>query len=144
MSVTKTVLIATVLAGLTGTAHADERFSARTLRGAWGFNAQGFLAANTPAQTPASAVGRNTYDGVGQCTSEAKLNVGGTVLALTATSCTYTVDPDGTGIQQTTYPAGSFTTHFVLVEHASEFLFTVADAVQPGTTVASGIAKRSH
>ena len=144
MLMKKTALAAVVLAVLAcgTTAQADERFNNKSLRGAWGFNAHGFLGATTPAQTPASAMGRNTYDGAGGCTSDAKLNAGGTVLTLNSISCTYTVFPDGTGTQETVYAVGTFTTDFVLVDNAKEFLFIVSDTAQPGTTVASGVAKR--
>jgi hypothetical protein len=114
----------------------EERF-----HDAWGFNAHGFLAGGA---VPASAMGRTTYDGDGTCFSEAKLNAGGTVLTLTSISCTYTVNPDGTGVQQTTFTAGAFTTDFVLVEHAKEFLFIVSDTAQPGNTIASGVARRQR
>jgi len=145
MTAKRSVVAAVMVAGVvafSSTALADQPFSNKSLKGAWGFNAHGFLAAGTPAQIAASAMGRNTYDGHGGCFSEAKLNAGGTVLALTSLACTYTVNPDGTGTQQTTYTAGTFTTDFVLVDNAKEFLFIVSDTAQPGTTVASGVAKR--
>jgi hypothetical protein len=118
-----------------------ESFSDKSLRGAYGFNAHGFLAGGA---VPASAMGRNVYDGHGGCESESRLNAGGTVLALTSLSCTYTVNADGTGVQETTFSAGIFTTHFVLVDHAKEFLFIVSDTAQPGQTIASGVAKRQR
>jgi hypothetical protein len=137
-SLVAAVVIAAVVAW-SSSAPAEQRFSDKSLKGAWGFNAHGFLAGGT---VPASAMGRNTYDGNGGCFSESRLNAGGTVLALASLSCTYTVNPDGTGVQQTTFTAGVFTTHFVLVDNAKEFLFIVSDTAQPGTTIASGVAKR--
>ena len=76
---------------------------------------------------------------------EARLNAGGTVVALTSDSCTYTVNPDGRGTMIVTFqPSGAFTTDFVLVDGAKEFHFIVSDTTQPGTTVASGVAKRQR
>ena len=150
MTAKKTLLAVVMIAGVamcTTTAHADDKdngkFNSKSLKGAWGFHVHGFLAANTPNPVPASAVGRNVYDGAGHCTSDAKLNAGGTVIPLTGT-CTYTVNPDGTGTAVSTYAIGQFTTDFVLVDNAHEFHFIVSDTAQPGTTVGSGIAKRQR
>jgi hypothetical protein len=139
------VIIALVVCSTTSHADDNERFSEKSLKGAWGFQAHGFLGVTPASHLPASAMGRNTYDGAGGCTSEAKLNAGGTVVALTSITCTYTVNPDGTGTQQTTFGPGLvFTTDFVLVEHAKKFYFIVSDTAQPGTTVASGVASRQR
>ena len=122
--------------------HADQRFNNRDLRGTWGFKAHGFLLVSPESHLPASAVGLNTYDGNGGCSSKARLNAGGTVVALTSSSCSYTVNADGTATQDTVYPGGgAFTTHIVLVDDDEAF-FIVSDAAQPGTTVASGLLKR--
>ena len=143
---TRGVLSAAVLfgavVGLAVPGHADQKFNNRDLRGTWGFKAHGFLFVSPASHVPASAVGLNTYDGNGGCASKANLNAGGTVVALTSSSCSYTVNADGTGTQDTVYPGGgAFTTHFVLVD-ADEAFFIVSDATQPGTTVASGLLKR--
>jgi hypothetical protein len=93
---------------------------------------------------PASAVGLNTYDGNGGCTSESHLNAGGTVALLTSASCSYAVNGDGTATQQTAFVGGaSFTAHIVLVDD-NEAFFIVSDTAQPGTTVASGLLKRQR
>jgi hypothetical protein len=146
MTAMKTLLAVVMIAGVvvcSTVASADDngKFNNKSLKGAYGFFVQGFLAANTPNPIPASAMGRNVYDGAGSCTSDAKLNAGGTVIPLIGT-CTYTVNPDGTGTATSTYSFGVFTTDFVLVDNAKEFHFIVSDAAQPGTTVGSGIAKR--
>ena len=146
MAKTRRVLSAAALFGavvaLAVPGHADQRFNNRDLRGTWGFKAHGFLFVSPESHLPASAVGLNTYDGNGGCVSKAHLNAGGTVVALTSSSCSYTVNPDGTATQDTVYPAGgAFTTHIVLIE-ADEAFFIVSDATQPGTTVASGLLKR--
>lgn len=142
------IMTVAALVVLSGSSEADndERFTERSLRGSWGFSAAGFLAVTpTGSNTPASAVGLLRFDGRGECTDEAKLNSAGTVVALTSTSCTYTVNSDGTGTIQTTFaPAGAFTTDFVITEERGEFHFIVSDQVQPGTTVASGVAKRQR
>lgn len=137
------VMVVAALLAFSATSEADERFTLRSLRGSWGFSAAGFLLANTPTPLPASAVGLITFDGVGGCVDEARLNAGGTVVALTSDSCSYTVNSDGRGTLIVTFlPAGAFTTDFVLVDNAEEFHFIVSDTAQPGATVASGVAKR--
>ena len=146
MTAMKTLRAVVVIAGVvvcSTVASADDngKFSNKSLKGAYGFHVHGFLAANTASPIPASAVGRNVYDGAGSCTSEAKLNAGGTVISLSGT-CTYTVNPDGTGTAVSTYSFGVFTTDFVLVDNAKEFHFIVSDTAQPGATVGSGVAKR--
>ena len=145
MSIKRSVLSATVLFGallaLAGPGHAEQKFNNRDLRGTWGFNAHGFLLVSPSSHLPASAMGLNTYDGNGGCTSESHLNAGGSVVALTSASCSYTVNSDGTATQQTVFVGGaSFTTHIVLVD-GDEAFFIVSDAIQPGTTVASGVLK---
>jgi hypothetical protein len=142
------MMIVAALIVFSGSSEADndDRFTERSLRGSWGFSAAGFLAVRaTGSHTPASAVGLLTFDGRGECTDEAKLNSAGTVVSLTSITCTYTVNPDGTGTIQTTFaPAGAFTTDFVIIEEKGEFHFIVSDVAQPGTTVASGVARRQR
>ena len=146
MSIKRSVLSAAVLFGAllacAAPGHADQKFNNRDLRGTWGLKAHGFLFVSASSHLPASAVGLNSYDGNGGCTSESSLNAGGTVAFLTSASCTYTVNSDGTATQQTVFVGGaSFTAHIVLVD-ADEAFFIVSDTAQPGTTVASGLLKR--
>ena len=148
-SVMMAVVVAVAVVCSTTASADEERFSNKSLKGAWGFNVHGFLGANTPTPVATSAMGRTTYDGNGGCHTVAKLNVAGTVLSLTSVTCTYTVNPDGTGTQLTAFgppapPPGTFTTDFVLVDAAKEFLFIVSDTTQPGSTVGSGVAKRQR
>ena len=136
------IAVVSLLAASVATDAAAENFRARTLKGTWGFTASGTLLVTT-TPTPAVAVGVATFDGAGGCTSEAKLNVGGTLLQLTASSCSYTVNADGTGTQLTVFPGvGAFRTDFVIVDNAKEFGLIISDQAQPGTTLASGVAKR--
>ena len=132
-----------LLAASAATDAIGENFKARTLKGAWGFTASGTLFVTT-TPTPAVAVGVATFDGVAGCTSESKLNVGGTLAQVTASSCSYTVNADGTGTQLTVFPGvGAFRTDFVIVDNAKEFRFIISDQTQPGgATLASGVAKR--
>lgn len=134
------VMVIAALVAFSATSDAGEHFTLQSLRGAWGFSASGTLGGGT---VQAAAVGLITFDGVGGCVDEARLNAGGTVVALTSVTCSYTVNSDGTGTLIATFaPAGAFTTDFVLVDNAKEFHFIVSDTAQPGATVASGVAKR--
>jgi hypothetical protein len=131
------MILATVLVYV-DTSQADKAFTPRSIQGTWGV-----LASGTVEGQAAAAVGLDTFDGVGRCTSSVQLNVGGTVTALTSTECSYTVNPDGTGSMTVTYagPLGPFTADFVIVDANKEFHFIISDGFGGGT-VASGVAKR--
>jgi hypothetical protein len=126
------------------TAAQDERFSLRSLQGAWGYSASGSVSGFTSA-----AVGRLVMDGTGGCTNVAYLNLGGSVIPLTSMAaggqCSYDVGPDGRGSIDVTFidPLGNpvvFSALLVIVDHQKEFRFIPLDPV--GTTIATGVAKR--
>jgi hypothetical protein len=129
-------IVVAALVACGATSHADQTFTEKSLKGTWGFSTAGTLL--TPAPVPAAAVGLLIFDGSGGCSSEAKLNAGGAVLVLTADTCSYTVNANGTGTQLSTFPGlGGFTTDFVILDGAKEFHFIIS-----GGAVASGVAKK--
>jgi hypothetical protein len=101
-------------------------FHDRSLRGAYGFISSGTLFGD-----PGIAVGRTTFDGEGTCTLAITVNIaaaGGTG-PIVATSCTYAVQPDGTGTLTVAIPGlGTFTIAFVLVDNGQELHTISLDA----------------
>lgn len=140
----RTIYVAVImLAGLLGsfgTSQAVERFTNRSLRGIYGFSGSGTLADGTEQ---AAVVGLNSFDGAGGCRITAQLNRGGMVSPLTSATCSYTVNPDGTGLTEVTFTELPipFKSHFVIVDQAKEIHFVLSDPLTQ-TTVASGVAKR--
>ena len=137
-----------------GVSHA-EQFSLQSLQGGWGLNADGQLFTGPGVRVPAAAVGQINFDGNGNCSETAKLNVNGQVFSLTTASpggsCTYTVNADGTGTILVSFGGPPFVADFVIVDSKKEFRFIVynpppATSTTPGGfdggTVAAGVAKR--
>jgi hypothetical protein len=136
------LISAAALLAYVGTSQADGRFSARTIRGVYGFSGSGTLAGGA---IQAAVAGLNSFDGADGCTVTARLNAGGTVHSVRSTSCSYTVNSDGTGsahitLTGTPFPLPEFRSDFVIVDNAKEIHFVLSDAA--GGTVASGVAKR--
>jgi hypothetical protein len=122
-------------------ADGNESFSNRSLQGAYGFLASGTLNGNA-----AIAVGRYTFNGDGTCTQSQTVNVSGVtpggVGPIVATSCTYAVQPDGTGTITLDVPGfGAFHLAFVIVDKKKELQLITLD-VDPGGVIATLQAKK--
>lgn len=133
------LLIVALLCAAPG-AWAKKVFDAASVEGDWGFSASGtILPPALPAATPAVAVGTLSFDGIGSCTLSDTINIGGVSASRTSTSCSYTVNPDGTGTITVLLPGdpGPTPLSFVLVDKARELRFIRTDL-----GVASGVAKR--
>jgi hypothetical protein len=98
---------------------AEEGFDNASLHGAYGLNGSG-----TIGGTSFSTVGRVVLDGRGFCTYVTTMSVGGAPYRpVAATTCAYSVNPEGTGTLTLTLPVlGSGTFAFVLVSDAREVL----------------------
>lgn len=119
-------------------------FSVKDVDGPTAFAFDGFatvVVGGTPTQVPAAAIGRFTADGNGNLTDGVRtLVVGGTTLHQIFT-CTYTVNPDGTGSATCAVTPGTPETFdFVIVEKKKEAFFT---ATTPGVTI-QGATKRQQ
>jgi hypothetical protein len=112
-----------------GTEAADPSFSNHSLQGAYGFISSGTLFGD-----PGIAVGRTTFGGQGICTFVIRVNIAATrgTEPIDATSCTYGVQPDGTGTLTVVIPGlGTFTIAFVIVDNGQE-LHTIS--LDPGVS----------
>jgi hypothetical protein len=95
------------------------------------------------AQTPAAAVGIMDFDGNGGCEIVDQINIGGQAISpagfRTSTTCSYAVNPDGTGtiIAEFTGDPGPTPLSFVIVDDKNELRFIRTDV-----GVAEGVAKR--
>jgi hypothetical protein len=104
-------------------------FSNKTIQGQWGYGSTvgEFLPPGVPAPTPGAAVGRIFFDGNGNCQTESTTNLGGTLIRLSSSSCTYSVDPTGFGSAEATFPgaptSGPIPVVFVIVDHGREIDF---------------------
>jgi hypothetical protein len=134
------LMLAGMLASVS-TSQAVSSFSLRSLRGTYGFSGSGTLAGG---MVQAAVVGVNSFDGAGGCRITARLNAGGMVHSLTSATCSYTVNPNGTGTTTVTFHeppfVGPFISDFVIVDAKKELRFVLSDP--SGGTVASGVAKR--
>lgn len=134
-------LVAVALAAYVGNGHAASRFSNRSLKGTYGFAGSGTLVGGT---VQAAVVGLNSFDRAGGCRITARINAFGAVTPVSSTSCSYSVNPDGTGSLKVIFDvpllAGPFTSDFVIVDNANEIRFVLSDPT--GLTVATGVSKR--
>jgi hypothetical protein len=133
---------------LAATATAAPGFSAKDVDGPTAFDFDGFvtvLVGGTPTTVPAAAMGRFVADGNGNITDGVRtLVVGGVTLHQTF-SCTYTVNPDGTGdarcvVSTAGLPDSVETFDVVIVERKREAFFTSTTA---GSTI-RGRTKRQQ
>jgi hypothetical protein len=114
-------------------------FGEESIRGQWGFSAHGTIvppAAPTPV--PAVAIGIMTFNRDGSCSISDTININGSSASRTSFACTFTVNPDGTGSLEASFPGdpGPTPLAFVIVDHKSEIRFIRTDL-----GVASGVAK---
>ena len=125
-----------------------QRYSEKSLRGTWAFVSDGFIGTSWAPST-----GLGIADGAGGCVTKSVLilGLGGadpfavppnddrTALTLESVGCSYTVNPDGTGIWTVVTPAGEFILNFVIVS-PNEWFWIGTDS--NGFTTAKGISKR--
>ena len=101
-------------------AHADAVFGNESLRGAYGVQSSGKVNGNDLV-----SIGLILFYGRGGCTYVTTMNTdpGGVIGPISTTSCTYSVNTDGTGTLSLTLPIlGSFDFSFVIAAHRQEIL----------------------
>ena len=136
-----TLVLVVALLAYVGTSQAANGFSNRSLKGTYGLSGSGTLAGGA---VQAAIVGLNSFDRAGGCRITARINALATVTPVRSTSCSYTVNPDGTGFISVSFDnpmfAGPFRSDIVIVDNAQEIDFMLSD--DSGGTVAVGVAKR--
>jgi hypothetical protein len=120
---------------------AESTFTNLSLKGTWGFSDRATLVRPAvPEPIPAVSVGILDLDGEGNCTGSDRLNLNGTDIGpRTFDTCSYSVNPDGTGSTTVTIegepePVSLF---FVIVDKKREFRYILS-----GVLVGDGVAKR--
>jgi hypothetical protein len=112
-----------------------KEFTNRSIKGTWGFSSGvGYLVPPAvPEPLPAVALGIVTFDGTGGCTvSNQTVNLNGETFGpFSSDSCTYSVNPDGTGISVAEFSAGpapgAVPVAFVIVDHGKKIRFIRTD-----------------
>lgn len=85
----------------------ERGFTTRSIKGSWGFSTNGFgmlLAPTAPVPVPAATLGRIVFDGDGGCSIRLWANINGQTTFTQSGTCSYTVNPDGTGTNEATFP----------------------------------------
>ena len=136
------LMLAAVLSAVV-TTQAVANYSLKSLKGSYGFSGSGTLAGGT---IQVAVVGVNSFDGAGGCQITARFNVAGAVTSLTTATCSYTVNPNGTGGITATFnepPFGPFRSDFVIADSKKEIRFVLSDGFGGGT-VGSGVAHKQE
>jgi hypothetical protein len=105
----------------------DRAFSNRSIKGSWGFSTNSFgvvLPPAAPERIPAATLGRIVFDGNGGCSISLWANFNGQTNHAESSTCSYTVNPDGTGTNLATFPGTPIVDPipivFVIVDDARE------------------------
>lgn len=132
---------------LTPPAWADKGFTNRDFNGDYAFHLDGVLTSSSGAPVVTAydaAVGRLTADGTGTITKGTRsVSANGVVFEETFT-CTYNINPDGTGKANCNFSVfGPTTLDIVLLDDGDEFYFNVIDMTNTsGKPVLQGVGKR--
>jgi hypothetical protein len=104
-------------------------FSNWSIKGHWGYNSSfgQLLPPTVPEPLPFVGMGRIYFDGRGGCEVSALGNLNGQTIPSTSSSCTYSVNPDGTGTSDAVFPgtpiSGPIPVAFVIVDGGREIRF---------------------
>jgi len=145
------VVLATIfgLSTMATTSRAADRshpgvFTNASIKGVRGFaGGAGFLVPPfAPKAVPVAGVGTVEFDGAGGCSVTTLLNVNGTAFGpVTSATCTYSVNPDGTGSSVAQFSEGPIQdpvpVAFVIVDNKKELQF-----IQTAVIVGSFVGKR--
>ncbi len=115
-----------------------QHYSEKTIQGTWGFSGSGTLYPPLVSEpTLFSNVGTSYFDGNGDCSVTFSANSDGSLVGpVTSDTCTYTVNPDGTGSGIATftdpYAPPSSSILFVIVDQGRELRVIYADSIVGG------------
>jgi hypothetical protein len=125
-----------------------QEFSEQSIEGRWGFSGDfGMIVPpSAPQPVPTAALsaapaghGTVVFDGKGGCVVTTTINANGTIIGpLASNTCTYSVNPDGTGKSVAEFSGAPFngpsTVTFVIVDHNREIRFLNTNSVVAGFT----------
>lgn len=116
-------------------------FNEQSIEGYWGFSGDfGMIVPPAaPQPLPSAALGTIFFDGRGGCSVTATINTNGSILGpQTSKTCTYSVNPDGTGKSVAEFPvspSGQLSTvAFVIVDYGREIRFINTNSIVAGFT----------
>lgn len=118
-------------------------FTERSIEGTWGFSGDfGMIVPPAvPQPVPTAALGTVFFDGIGGCSVTNTVNINGTIIGPnTSDTCTYSVNPDGTGtgVAEFSVSGAPFdepsTVAFVIVDHNREIRFINTNSIVAGFT----------
>jgi hypothetical protein len=114
----------------------EREFTNKGIKGTWGFSGGvGYLVPPAvPEALPAVGLGIVTFDGAGECKVSNTVNLNGESFGpFSSDSCTYSVNPDGTGTSVAEFsegPApGAASVSFVISGHGKKLRFIRTDFV---------------
>ena len=91
-------LLIVILAGFVSVATAGEGFTRGDIAGKWAFSARGTIVPPAaPEPTPIVLLGIAIFEEDGTCSLSDTLNIGGTRVDVASLTCSFTVEPDGSG-----------------------------------------------
>jgi hypothetical protein len=121
-----------------------DKFTLKSIEGLWGFSGDGVLAGPTlDDRLPIAGMGIISFDGLGGCQISGTTHVNGTALEADSDFCSYVVNPDGTGLIESSFPASGplpaaeIPVAFVIVDQGSELRL-----IQTAVVVSHFVAKR--
>lgn len=128
-------------AAFTPTSRADDSrpaFTNRSIEGRWGFSGEfGMIVPPAvPQMVPTAALGIVVFDGRGGCVVTSTINTNGTIVGpQTSDTCSYSVNPDGTGASIAQFSGQPpSTVAFVIVDRGREIRFINTNAIVAGFT----------
>jgi len=130
---------ALLLSSLATQLSAQERCSAASLKGSYAFRVDGTNVSNpyVPAG-PFSAVGRNTYDGLGHMTGVILVSSNGAMIPASYTG-TYTLDADCTGSKSAALNIGLTVDFYFVVDNNLRGIEMIATQAGPANSLAGGL-----
>jgi len=109
--------------------HDGHGFSERSIKGYWGFNTEvGYIMPPiTPLPTLTAGIGRIYFDGDGGCSVSNVANIAGERQSFSSSTCSYSVEPDGTGTAEAVFPDSPIKdplpVAFIIVDRGREIRF---------------------
>ena len=120
---------------------AEHGFTKKSIQGTWAFSATGMLPSPDAPDKPFALAGLLTFGRDDQCALAFTINAGGTSWDSISTTCTFSVQADGTGVLNAAFEPGQVSfpplALFFVIVNDDEIL-----AIRTDEVVASGMLRR--